>query len=400
MKPAGSLRLEAVDRRTLVIFGVSLLSGVVSYGFNLLIDAFYGPQVLAQVLAALGAGATIGLPAALVSLPVATWSGQAPNWRRRLPLVQAAFLAAGLVSAVGVLFFRGRFPGAWLLPVGLLVALSSYLPAVATGVLIGRAAFVGSAVVTMLPNLGRFLGLLAVGHRIGGGMTVLWIQVASFVAFGLVGVILPYRTRNQAAVRPVKATPWASGWVALAVTAWLSVDILVATLHLGAARAAGFAVVALLGKAPFYLAQPLVLMAIGEEGWGRSRRREGSLAVGVIAAVSVLMGFWLGSLAMRLMGVREPAWLLAAYFAGTCALGLSYLWSGADAQRSLHHWWPLLAACVAWAVWSLVWAGGAASLVAGYAVAQTLGAVAVVGLGLRSTARARNGRENSGAVAN
>ncbi len=400
MKGFGSPRRETVSRRTAVIFAVSLLSGVVSYGFNLLIDAFYGPQVLAQVLAALGAGATIGLPAALVSLPVATWSGQARNWRRRLPLVQAAFLVAGLLSGVAVLFFRGRFPDAWLLPVGLLVSLSSYLPAVATGVLIGRAAFVGSAVVNMLPNLGRFVGILAVGHRIGGGLAVLWIQVASFVAFGLVGVILPYRTASQEAVRPVKASPWASGWVALAVTAWLSVDVLAATLHLGAARAAGFAVVALLGKAPFYLAQPLVLMAIGDEGWGRSRRREGSLAVGVIAAGSVLVAVVLGTVATRLMGVHEPAWLLAAYFIGTCALALAYLWSGADAQRSLHNWWPILAACSGWVAWSIFFAGGAASLVVGYALAQLLGAAAVVALGLRSAARARRGRENSGAVAN
>jgi hypothetical protein len=400
LKAAGSPSFEGVSHRTAVILGISLLSGVVSYGFNLLIDAFYGPQVLAQVLAALGAGATIGLPAALVSLPVATWSGQAPLWRRRLPLVQGAFLAAGLVSALGVLFLRGRFPGAWLAPIGLLVALSSYLPAVATGVLIGRAAFVGSAVVTMLPNLGRLLGILAVGHRPAGGLTVLWVQVVSFAAFGVYGIVLPYRTPSPEAVRPVKATPWASGWVALAVTAWLSVDILVATLHLGAARAAGFAVVALLGKAPFYLAQPLVLMAIGEEGWGRSKRREGSLAVAAIAAVSVLLGFVFGSFAMRLMGVREPAWLLAAYFLGTCALGLGYLWSGADAQREMHHWWPLLAVCVAWAVWSLVWGGGPSSLVAGYVVAQTLGAAAVVVLGLRAAARARGGRESRGAMAN
>jgi hypothetical protein len=389
-----------VSRATLVIFAVSLVSGVVSYGFNLLIDIFYGPQVLAQVLAALGAGATIGLPAALVSLPVATWSGQSAVWRRRLPFVQGAFLAAGLLSGLLVLLFGSRFPGAWLLPIALLVALSSYLPAVATGVLIGRAAFVGSAVVTMLPNIGRFVGILALGHSPGGGLTVLWIQVLSFVTFGAVGVVLPYRTRGQDAVRPVKATPWASGWVALAVTAWLSVDVLTATLHLGAARAAGFAVVALLGKAPFYLAQPLVLMAIGDEGWGRSRRSEGSLAIGMIVAVSLIIAFVIGPVAMRLMGVDEPGWVLAAYFVGTCALAVSYLWSGADAQRSQHTWWPVLTACFVWVAWSLTWAGGPDTLVVGYVVAQLLGAAAVVVLGLRSAAPRRTGRESPGALAN
>ncbi len=400
MRSSAVPRRAAVSRTTVVIFGISLLSGVVSYGFNLLIDVFYGPQVLAQVLAALGAGATIGLPAALVSLPVATWAGQSSTWRRRLPLVQGAFLAAGLVSGLAVLAFGSRFPGSWLPPVGILVALSSYLPAVATGALIGRAAFVGSAVVNMLPNVGRFAGLLALGHSPGGGLTVLWIQVLSFVVFGVVGIVWPYRTAGQDAVRPVKATPWASGWVALAVTAWLSVDVLAATLHLGAALAAGFAVVALLGKAPFYLAQPLVLMAIGEEGWGRSRRGEGSLAVVVIAAGSVLVAFVIGAYAMRLMGVHEPSWLLGAYFLGTCALALSYLWSGADAQRSWHHWWPVLGTCVLWVVWSLTWAGGVGSLVVGYTVAQLIGATAVIVLGLRSAAKPGSGRETSGAMAN
>ncbi len=400
MSPGGKPRLPQVSRQTLVIFAISLVSGVTSYAFNLLIDLFYGPQVLAGVLAALGAGATIGLPAALVSLPVATWAGQAPLWRRRLPLVQAAFLAAGLVSAFAVLFFRGSFPSGWLLPVGLLVMLSSYLPAVATGVLIGRAAFVGSAVVNMLPNVGRLLGLLAIGHRASSGLGVLWVQVSSFVAFGLVGVVLPYRTRNPQAIRPVRATPWASGWVALAVMAWLSVDVLTATLHLGASHAAGFAVLALLGKAPFYLAQPLVLMAIGDEGWGRSRLREGSLAVAVVAAGSVLLAVVVGSVAMRLMGVEEPAWLLGAYFLGTCALALGYLWSGAAAQRARHHWWPMLAACAIWVVWSLTAGGGVQSLVVGYTLAQLIGAAAAVYLGSRAQSARGSGRENPEVMAN
>ena len=400
MSRAGKPRLPSVSRQTLVIFGISLLSGVTSYAFNLLIDLFYGPQVLAGVLAALGASATIGLPAALVSLPVATWAGQAPHWRRRLPVVQAAFLGAGLASAFAVVLFRGSFPNGWLLPVGLLVVLSSYLPAVATGALIGRAAFVGAAVVTMLPNLGRLLAILAVGHRAGGGLGVLWLQVSSFVAFGLVGVILPYRTRNPDAVRPVRATPWASGWVALAVMAWLSVDVLTATLHLGAPRAAGFAVLALLGKAPFYLAQPLVLMAIGDEGWGRSRLREGSVAVAAVAAGSVLVAAAVGSVAMRLMGVDEPAWLLGAYFLGTCALALGYLWSGAAAQRARHHWWPMLAACALWAAWSLAAGGGVRSLVLGYTLAQFIGAAAAVILGSRAKSARGGGRETSEAMAN
>ncbi len=396
----GTASRPIVSRTTLIIFAVSLLSGVVSYGFNLLIDIFYGPQVLAQVLAALGAGSTIGLPAALISLPVATWAGLSPKWRRHLPFVQVAFLVAGLLSGMAMLLFAGRFPGTWVLPVALLVPLSSYMPAVATGVLIGRASFVGSAVVNMLPNVGRFVGILAVGHRSGGGLAVLWIQVLSFLVLGAVGVLLPYRTRDQAAIRPIKATPWASGWVALAVTAWLSVDVLAATLHLGAARAAGFAVIALLGKAPFYLAQPLVLMAVGDEGWGRSRRSEGSLAIGIIAVVSVMIAFAIGEFAMRLMGVREPGWVLALYFLGTCALAASYLWSGADAQRSLHNWWPILATCVAWVAWSLTLAGGPDSLILGYVLAQLVGAGAVIALGLRSAASGRQGRESSGALAN
>ena len=399
MTPDRPPRLQVVGRRTLVIFAVSLVSGVVSYAFNLLIDAFYGPQVLAQVLAALGAGSTIGLPAALVSLPVATWAGQAKNWRARLPLVQAAFAAAGLVSGLFVVLFRHSFPAGWFWPVGLLVSLSSYMPAVATGALIGRAAFVGSAVVNMLPNLGRFLGILAIGHRAGGALSVLWVQVASFAVFGVVGVVLPYRTRNALAVRPVKATPWASGWVALAVTAWLSVDVLTATMRLGSAVAAGFAVVALLGKAPFYLAQPLVLMAIGDEGWGRSRRREGSLAIGVIAVGSVLVAVAVGTLATHLMGVHEPAWLLAAYFIGTCALALSYLWSGADAQRARHHWWPVLAACALWVLWSLAAAASVEQLVVGYVLAQLVGAAAAVGLSLWRD-RPQGGREPAGELAN
>ncbi len=385
-------------RRTAAILAISLVSGLAAYGFNLLVDAFYGPQALARVLSALGAAATLGLPAAVVSLPVVTWSGQAHNWRRRLPAVQAGFVVLGLISGGGILLLGRTFPSDWLLPVGLLVALSTYLPAVSQGALVGRTAFVAAALVTMLPNVLRFAGILVVGpHQ--GVSTIFWVQVASYGAAGVIGLVWPYLTSHPEAVRAVKATPWASGWVALSVMAWLSVDIFVATLHLGAQRAAGYAVIGLLGKAPFYLAQPVVLMVIGEEGWGSTRRGPGSLAIAAITAVSVLISLALGHLAMHLMGVDLPGWLLAAYAVGACALSLGYLWGGSAAQRSLHHWWPQLAACAVWVAWALLLGGGTTSLVIGYLAAQLLGAAGVVSIGWRHSA-AQSGREPGGVLAN
>ena len=385
------MRSEAKDFRvrTVAILVISLASGILAYAFNLLVDSYYGPQNLAHVLAALGAVSTISLPASLVSLPVSTWSGLRPDWRRRLPLLQLAALAGGVVSAGLVVLLRREFGGAWLLPLAVLVAIGSYLPAVNTGVLMGRASFVAAATVTMLPNLIRFAGLMVIGHRVGGILEVFWTQGAGYLVAGIIGVLAPYWSREQSAVRSLQTTPWASGWVALAVTAWVAVDVLVATMSLGAQAAAGFAVVALLGKAPFYLAQPVVMMVISEEGWGHGRRGAGTLALAGIALASVAVAFLAGQLVLTFMRVNVPPYLLAAYFLGASALSASYLWSGADAQRARHRWWPLLLACLFWIGYAVTGQRTLTQLVLAYAIAQFAGLACVVGASLAERLRPR-----------
>lgn len=389
MRQAGLQRSVArniLSPQAIALLTIALLSGVFAYGFNFAVDAYYGPESLTRILAAFGGVSTISLPAALVTLPVSTWSGQRPDWRRRLPTVQLCALAIGAASAFAVLPIRGTFAESWFWPLTLMVAFGSYLPAVNAGTLIGRNAFVSAAAIMLVPNFLRLVGVFWLGNRIDVSLVV-WVQAVSFVVTALVGSALPYLTREPSAVRPVSAKAWASGWVALATTAWLATDVLAATIRLGADEAAGFAVVALLGKAPYYLAQPLVTKSVSEEGWGTRTRLTASVAVAAIAAASILVSLVAGRWMLHLMHVHVPAVLLALFFTGTSALNLSYLWTGADAQRAEHHWWPVLAASLVWVLLTLLVLHSVTAFVVAYTLLQLAASGVSLWLHLRSMRR-------------
>lgn len=368
----------ASRRGDLPLFALSASAGLSSYLFSLLVDRAYGADVLAHVLRLFSATSAITLPSALVLLPVAAWASHAPALRRRLPALQAAALSLGAASFGLFALFDRQVPAAWLGGLGLLAMFSSYLLYLGGGVLCGRGAFIAFGAVTALPTVGRLVLLVGVLALHGSVAGALWGTGLAAVAAAAVATVLSYRVPVPAAASPAEpGATWASALVALAVTAWLSSDIVFGSVGLAPGAASLFAVIALLGKTPYWLAQPLATKAIAQESLGTGRGSAMAWEIFAIGLSSLAGGIVLGRFVLSVMQVPASGLLsLLAYFAGSTLLARAYVGAGSAAQHGRHQWWPLLSAFALFALLALVWRTGVFGLALRYGL--TLGGATVV----------------------
>jgi len=352
----GRLVAAVRERRgDLPLFGLSMAAGMSSYVFSLLVDRAFGAAVLAHVLRLVSASSAVTLPSALVLLPVAAWATHTAHIRPRLPWLQVVALVLGAASFAAMALPALHVPPAWLPGLGLLAAGSSYLLYLGSGVLCGRGAFIGYGVVTAMPTVGRVLVLAGVLAAHGTVVEAMWgVGLAAFAASAL-ATILSYRMPEGSGDRPVAGATWASAFVALSVTAWLSCDIFFGSVGVGPASASLFAVIALLGKTPYWLAQPLATKAIAEQGLGRGGGASMSWEIFAIGGAGIVGGAVLGPTVLHLMQVPRSGLLsLLLYFAGSTLLCRAYVSAGSAAQRGQHQWWPLLAAFALYVVLAFV----------------------------------------------
>ena len=344
-------------RGDLPLFLLSASAGLASYLFSLLVDRAFGSLVLAHLLRLISATSAITLPSALLLLPVAAWAGHAPALKRRLPALQVGALLLGAASLAAFAIVDRHVPSAWLWGLGLLAMFSSYPLYLGAGVLCGRGAFIPYGVVTALPTVGRLI-ILAVVLALGGGVApAVWGLGLSAVAATALATVLPYAvTAPPAATPAAPGATWASAFVALAVTAWLSSDIVFGSVGLAPAAASLFAIIALLGKTPFWLAQPLATKAIAQQSLGTGGGTAMAWEIFAIGLAAVAGGLVLGRFVLHVMQV--PVSGLAAllvYFAGSTLLARAYVSAGSAAQHGRHQWWPLLAGFGAFAFLALMW---------------------------------------------
>lgn len=369
-------------RGDLALFALSASAGLSSYLFSLLVDRAYGADVLAHVLRLISATSAITLPSALVLLPVAAWAGHSAGLRRRLPALQVAALLLGAASVGLFALFDRQVPAAWFGGLGLLAMFSSYLLYLGGGVLCGRGAFIAFGAVTALPTVGRLALLLGVLAVHGTVAEALWGTGLAAVAAGAIATVLSYRVPAPAATPAAEpGATWASALVALAVTAWLSSDIVFGSVGLAPAAAALFAVIALLGKTPYWLSQPLATKAIAQESLGTGRGSAMAWEIFAIGLGAVAGGVLLGRFVLSVMQVPASGLLsLLAYFAGSTLLARAYVGAGSAAQHGRHQWWPLLLAFALFAVLALAWRTGVFGLSLRYCLA--LGAATAVQVAL------------------
>ncbi len=362
-------------RGDLGLFALSASAGLSSYVFSLLLDRMYGPLVLAHVLRLISATSAVTLPSAVVLLPIAAWAAHAPDLRRRLGRLQVGALLLGGASVGLFAVVDQHVPAAWLPGLALLTAFASYPLYLGSGVLCGRGAFIAFGAVAAVPTVGRLLALLGVLALHGTVVQVVWGVGVAALAAGVLATVAAHAVRDAGAVATPAApgATWASALVALAVTAWLQSDIVFGSLRLAPQAASLFAVIALLGKTPYWLAQPLATKAIAQESLGRARGTTMAWEIYAIGGASLLGGVVLGARVLGLMQVPASGLLpLLAYFVGATLLARAYVGAGAAAQHGRHQWWPLLATFAIYALLAALWPTGVLGLALRFALGITL----------------------------
>ncbi len=337
---------------------LSASAGLAAYVFNIIVGRMWGASLLGHMLGIIGFASVLILPASFLTFPVARWAAQTMDWRRRLPIFQAAMLAPGTVTAAVVWLFHSylgnvlHIPSqSWWVPIVLFLA-PSYVGLVNLGVLMGRRAYGSMGAIAIVPTLGKLI-FLVIGLWMGsieGARDALWAMVLAGWVGALLGTFLTYVAGDPTDRVVPSGTVWALAWTGIAVRAWLDWDVVIASAILSAGNIALYAAAATIGKIPFHLTSLVANTGIGEEGWGRQKRngfRIVIILVGLATVVIILLG---GHLVLALFRLSSGKAALIGYLTANTLLALAYYEVGADAQEGRHTWLPLAFGLVLWSV--------------------------------------------------